>query len=281
MADSYRQDAEITGDKYEHLGAKILKDKGFSDITVTQDTGDFGVDIIATKDGERYAVQCKYYSSPVGIKAVQEVYAGMNYYHCTKAIVMTNSTFTDAAKKLAQSNGVILWPKHRIVEKTGSMESTARQNEESVHRSKGSSRDKGKRSRKRLVGGIVALGIVLIVLVLLVVFLNRFSLSGDANDASDSGNTVFSEQVSDDYILSESDSRYYTAEELGGLTKDELRLARNEIYARHGYIFNDTELREYFESQSWYQSTVEAAAFDNSVLNQYEKANIDLIKSLE
>ncbi len=274
MADRDRQEAELTGYEYEHKGTKFLKDKGFSIVEVTQGSGDYGVDIIAKKDGERYAVQCKYYSSPVGIKAVQEVYAGMNYYHCTKAIVMTNSTFTDAAKELAKSNGVILWPKKRIVKKTGSVGSATR-------RSKDSSRDKGKRSRKRLVGGIVALVIVLIVLVLLLVFLNRFSFSSDANDASDSGNTVFSRQVNDDYLLSGSASRYYTAEEVDGLTKDELRLARNEIYARHGYIFNDTELQEYFESQSWYQGTVEASAFDNSVLNQYEKANINLIKSLE
>ncbi len=84
-----------------------------------------------------------------------------------------------------------------------------------------------------------------------------------------------------DYVLPESDSRYYTADELKDLTKDELRLARNEIYARHGRKFDDAELQSYFNSKDWYEGTINPNDFKESTLNQYEKANVEVIQSLE
>ncbi len=83
------------------------------------------------------------------------------------------------------------------------------------------------------------------------------------------------------YILPESDSRYYSTSELAGLSKDQLRLARNEIYARHGRKFDAADLQSYFDSQPWYTGTIETSAFNDSVLNQYEKTNIATIQQLE
>ena len=74
-------------------------------------SGDQGVDIIAYKHFSKYAVQCKYYSYPVGNKAVQEVYAGGKYYDCDRCIVMTNGTFTKAAISAANKLDVKLWDK--------------------------------------------------------------------------------------------------------------------------------------------------------------------------
>ncbi len=85
----------------------------------------------------------------------------------------------------------------------------------------------------------------------------------------------------DDYILADSDTRYYSESELGGLSKDELRLARNEIYARHGRKFDDTELQNYFDGKTWYQGTIEPADFTDSMLNTYEKENIKIIQRVE
>ena len=68
-----------------------------------------GVDIIAHKHRKKYGIQCKYYSYPVGNKAVQEAYAGANFYDCDKAMVMTNLTFTRSATELAQKLEVELW----------------------------------------------------------------------------------------------------------------------------------------------------------------------------
>ncbi|MDD6243019.1 MAG: YARHG domain-containing protein, partial [Roseburia hominis] len=58
-----------------------------------------------------------------------------------------------------------------------------------------------------------------------------------------------------------------------------LRLARNEIYARHGYTFQDEELRAYFEAKPWYEATV--TDVQDTDLNEYEIANRDLIKQVE
>ena len=82
-----------------------------------------------------------------------------------------------------------------------------------------------------------------------------------------------------DYILPTSDSAYLTEKDLSALTKEQLRLARNEIYARHGYIFNDEELKEYFQSKSWYTPSTEEVTDD--MLNVYEIANRDLIINVE
>lgn len=98
----------MTGHEYEHLVAKYLKNHGYSGVKVTQASGDFGVDVIAHKDGKKYAVQCKMYNGAVGVGAVQEVVAGQAHYGCDRAMVITNSTYTKAAYALADDNGVIL-----------------------------------------------------------------------------------------------------------------------------------------------------------------------------
>ena len=68
---------------------------------------------------------------------------------------------------------------------------------------------------------------------------------------------------------------------LKGFSKKELRYARNEIYARHGRIFNDDELQAYFEGKSWYVGTQIAEEFDESELSKVEKANVRLIQKYE
>lgn len=98
----------MTGHEYEHAVAAYLRSEGYSRVKVTKGSGDYGVDVVAFKHGFKYAVQCKYYTSPVGLSAVQEVYAGKAFYNCEKAMVVTNSTFTKAAEELARKNGVIL-----------------------------------------------------------------------------------------------------------------------------------------------------------------------------
>lgn len=89
------------------------------------------------------------------------------------------------------------------------------------------------------------------------------------------------ETVSDssDYILPKSDKKYYKKKDLKGLTKKELKLARNEIYARHGRIFTTDEIREYFEGKDWYEPKVDEVS--DSELNKFEIANRDLIVEYE
>ena len=86
--------------------------------------------------------------------------------------------------------------------------------------------------------------------------------------------------LSGDYILADSNSRYYSEEELSGLTDREVLFALNEIYARKGRIFSGEEFKRYFESKSWYKGTIPAEEFDanqNERFNEYEKANIAVL----
>lgn len=84
-----------------------------------------------------------------------------------------------------------------------------------------------------------------------------------------------------EYILPDSDSRYLTRSDLKGFSKEECRLARNEIYARHGRKFDDASLTEYFSQFSWYHPTIEPDSFDDSMFNAMEIANRDLIVQYE
>lgn len=87
-----------------------------------------------------------------------------------------------------------------------------------------------------------------------------------------------------EYILPECDTRVYSREELQNLSKEQLRLARNEIYARHGRKFSADDLNAYFSSKSWYTPLYEGAEIDakgDSILNQNEIANRNLIVELE
>lgn len=85
----------------------------------------------------------------------------------------------------------------------------------------------------------------------------------------------------EDYIIADSDTRVVTEDELKCFTAEELRLARNEIYARYGRIFKSADLDNYFRSKNWYRPTVEADKFDESILNTIEKGNIKTIYDYE
>ena len=90
--------------------------------------------------------------------------------------------------------------------------------------------------------------------------------------------------LNDDYILPECTTRYYTVEELRNISPDELRIAKNEIYARHGRMFKDQALNDYFRSKSWYRPVYTPEQFDamgDSVFNSCELANRDVLLVLE
>lgn len=82
---------------------------------VSKKSGDMGGDIIIAKGNIRTSIQTKLYSSSVGVSAIQEVYASLNYYNCSKGIVITNNYFTKPAKQLAKVNGVELWDRDKLI----------------------------------------------------------------------------------------------------------------------------------------------------------------------
>lgn len=105
-----------TGVDYENYVESLLQTSGFN-VSRTPTTGDQGVDLVAEKNGTRIAIQCKYYSKPVGNKAVQEVIAGRDFYNCQFACVVSNNSFTPAARKIANFSNVLLLNDNQIAAK--------------------------------------------------------------------------------------------------------------------------------------------------------------------
>lgn len=127
------------------------------------------------------------------------------------------------------------------------------------------------------------------------------------NSSVDTGDTVEISSSSggdssggSDYILPGSDSRvltnsdvddflrgYLDSNNANNLSESEKRricarglcYARNEIYARHGYIFNSSELRDLFNGMSWYHGEIPANRFSNEILNSAEKKNVEFLKA--
>ena len=112
-----RIDAMSTdGWQFEQYCADILRKIGYTNVSVTTGSGDYGIDILADHDGVTYAIQCKCYSHPVGNKAVQEAFSGKEYYKRMVAAVITNNTFTQAAVKTAAETRVLLWDRTKLRE---------------------------------------------------------------------------------------------------------------------------------------------------------------------
>lgn len=105
--------------------------------------------------------------------------------------------------------------------------------------------------------------------------------SDNNNNEDDTVEEDAVEDAASEYIIPDSDKRYLSKSELASLSSDELRIARNEIFARHGRRFNDAALQSHFDSCSWYKGTIAPANFNEAVFNEYEKANVNLISSVE
>ena len=94
-------------------------------------------------------------------------------------------------------------------------------------------------------------------------------------------NEILANAAGEEYILPDSGKRLLTESDLSTLTKDELRIARNEIYARYGRKFSSADLQEHFGSCSWYNGTIDADKFSDDILSDIEKKNVKFIEDHE
>lgn len=133
-----------------------------------------------------------------------------------------------------------------------------------------SSIPKGHAARLALVGVAIVFTAYLLVL----------SMTGGFDEAF--GYTGQSPATESEYVLPESDTRIYSAEELERLTEYERYIAINEIYARHGRGFSDQDLQNHFESCSWYQRLYSPEEYDAlpSQFNECEQANVDSLAAM-
>lgn len=106
----------MSGYEFEEFIAELFRRWGYQTST-TKKSGDQGVDVLAEKNGELIAIQTKCYTHPVGNKAVQEIVAGLKFYHAKIGLVVTNSCFTPSAKELAEANNIVLWDGATVLEK--------------------------------------------------------------------------------------------------------------------------------------------------------------------
>lgn len=90
----------------------------------------------------------------------------------------------------------------------------------------------------------------------------------------DSSKTAEPEEIAGDTYLFPSDRMYIKDEHLDSLTREEIALIRNEVFARHGYIFQKEPYKSYFSSMPWY---IPDEDFTDSAFSEIEKANVDAI----
>lgn len=98
-------------------------------------------------------------------------------------------------------------------------------------------------------------------------------------EANSSGEKFETNNINvDDYIFPYSDSIKLNKGQINSLSKEELAFARNEIYARHGYVFKKEKFKTYFENKPWYKANTK---FSDAEFNDVELYNIQLIKKYE
>lgn len=102
-----------------------------------------------------------------------------------------------------------------------------------------------------------------------------------ASMEEDAGGDDYEDEMITEYILPYSSEEYLSEYDVENLSGEECRIARNEIYARHGRRFNDEQLQAYFDACSWYEGTIDPEDFSDDMLNEVEKANLEMIAEYE
>ncbi len=122
----------MEGLHFEHYVARLLRHLGYR-THVTPGSKDYGVDVVAARAGERFAIQVKRYKSKVSRRAVSDAVGAMKHYNCNRCMVVTNSYYTDDAYLLARANDCILVDRDELAQwissyKTGSSGAWAMKN---------------------------------------------------------------------------------------------------------------------------------------------------------
>ncbi|WP_313567955.1 restriction endonuclease [Acetoanaerobium noterae] len=105
--DTLSFDSITNGYDFEEYLKTIFDKHGYY-VEVTKRSGDQGADLVLNKNNEKIVVQAKFYSRPVGNKAVQEVVSAIAFYNANKGMVVTNNRYTQSAIELANANNIKL-----------------------------------------------------------------------------------------------------------------------------------------------------------------------------
>lgn len=114
------------------------------------------------------------------------------------------------------------------------------------------------------------------------VSIDSFTVSAEEKNSNDTTKAnKYANVTTGDYVISDSNVALLTEEDVQGLTKEQLHIARNEIFARHGWIFKDKDLKAYFESKAWYKGEYSEEDFPSDALSDTETKNAELLKKCE
>lgn len=103
----------MDGFVFEEYVEQLLKHQGFQNVKLTEKY-DLGIDAIADRDGERWGIQIKRNRGKTKAESVRQAVTALNHYRCTRAMVVSNSTFTGAARQLAASNKCVLVDREQL-----------------------------------------------------------------------------------------------------------------------------------------------------------------------
>lgn len=100
---------DFTPQDFEDFIGQVYKDLGY-DVEQTSYSGDYGADLIITKDNVKTAVQIKRYqeSNKVGVQDINQIIGAKNYYNCDKASVITTSSYSKQGENLAKETKIEL-----------------------------------------------------------------------------------------------------------------------------------------------------------------------------
>jgi hypothetical protein len=95
----------MDGVAFEHYVVRLLRHEGYTKVEVSNGSGYFGIDTVASKDRRRYAIQVKRWSGTISRTAVSDAVAGQRHYSCNAAMVITNSYLSVKSREFAASVG--------------------------------------------------------------------------------------------------------------------------------------------------------------------------------
>jgi len=105
----------MSGIIFEEFLLEHFKYLGYT-VHLTSRSENYGADLILQKEGIKVVVQAKRRKNNVGVDAIQEVMGAIKHYDANKGLVVSNSSFTNSAYELANSDGIELWDRKRLVE---------------------------------------------------------------------------------------------------------------------------------------------------------------------
>lgn len=105
---------KLSGESFEEYLMYMFRTQGYK-VKMTEQTNDYGADLVMYKDGIKTIAQAKRYRGRVGVEAVQQIVAAKAYYNADQCMVVTNSFYTPNAINLAKANGVILMDRNELM----------------------------------------------------------------------------------------------------------------------------------------------------------------------